>query len=115
MSTDHHRDHHRDQHPDQHPDQRGEGDRDRPGTATPDPSGMDEVLQPIAGVGLELYAAIVRSIAVFEHDLSMLTSMAALHGVDHDTWERARRGWSARLAEHPAVDHLFRVLIDPGR
>ena len=77
--------------------------------------GMDELLEPIAGVGIELYAAIVRSIAVFDHDLSMLSSMAALHGVGHDAWERARRGWSERLAEHPAVDHVFRVLIEPGR
>jgi len=64
-------------------------------------------MQPIAGVTLELYARIMRSIAMTNHDLSMLTPMAALHGVDHDSWSEARLGWNSRIATDDAVNSLF--------
>jgi hypothetical protein len=71
-------------------------------------------LQPIAGVSLELYARIVRSIALMNHDLSMLAPMAALHGVGHDEWVLARQGWNERIAADDAVNYLFRELYDAG-
>lgn len=62
---------------------------------------------PIAGVSLELYARIVRSISLMNHDLSMLTPMALLHGVDRDAWDEARLGWNVRIATDEAVNFLF--------
>lgn len=74
--------------------------------------GVEQLMQPIAGVSLELYARIVRSIAMVNHDLSMLEPMAALHGVARDAWNEARRGWNLRIGAEPAVNHLFLVLYD---
>jgi len=71
-------------------------------------------LRPIAGVSLDLYARIVRSIATMNHDLSMLAPMAALHGVDHDAWVEARTGWNQRIAVDGAVNSLFCVLYETG-
>ena len=73
-----------------------------------------DALTPIAGVDLELYARIVRSIALMNHDLSMLAPMAALHGVGNDAWVTAREGWNRRIASVPAVNYLFRELYDAG-
>ncbi len=98
---------------------------------TPEPQGLDpqgldpmapastegrraDSLQPIAGVGLDLYARIVRSIALMNHDLSMLAPMAALHGVGHDEWVQARQGWNERIASDDAVNYLFRELYEAG-
>jgi hypothetical protein len=75
-------------------------------TSSPSSSSM----QPIAGVSLELYARIVRSIEMVNHDLSMLSPMAALHGVDGLAWDEARRGWNARIATDPEINVLFREL-----
>lgn len=75
---------------------------------------QDDSSTPIAGVGLELYARIVRSIAMMNHDLSMLAPMAALHGVGNDDWVTARDGWNRRIASDPAVSYLFRELYDAG-
>ncbi len=66
-------------------------------------------MRPVAGVTLELYAQIVRSIAMMNHDLSMLTPMAALHGVDDQSWNEARRGWNIRIATDDAVNSAFCV------
>ncbi len=71
-------------------------------------------LQPIAGVGLDLYARIIRSIALMNHDLSMLAPMAALHGVGQDEWVQARHGWNERIASDDAVIYLFRELYEAG-
>jgi hypothetical protein len=71
-------------------------------------------LQPVAGVSLELYARIVRSIALMNHDLSMLAPMAALHGVGQDEWGRARHVWNQRIASDDAVNYLFRELYEAG-
>ena len=82
-------------------------------TASTDDRRADS-LQPIAGVGLDLYARIVRSIALMNHDLSMLAPMAALHGVGQDEWVLARQGWNERIATDDAVNYLFRELYDAG-
>ena len=64
----------------------------------------------IAGVDLELYTLIVRSIAAMNHDLSMLGPMAALHGLEPAQWHEARQGWNQRIATDGAVNSLFREL-----
>ena len=72
--------------------------------------GIEQLMSPIAGVSLELYARIVRSIAMVNHDLSMLEPMAALHGVTREAWAEARRGWNLRIGAEPAVIQVFQVL-----
>ncbi len=67
-------------------------------------------IDPIAGVSLELYARIVRSIATVNHDVSMLGPMAALHGVDAAAWNQARSGWNRRIASDQAITVLFREM-----
>lgn len=85
------------------------GRDERPGPIEPcDP--IDDLMQPIAGVSLELYARIVRAIAMVNHDLSMLEPMAALHGVSREAWAEARRGWNLRIGVEPAVNQVFLVL-----
>ena len=71
-------------------------------------TGVD--IDPIAGVSLELYARIVRSIAMMNHDVSMLGPMAALHGVDAAAWSQARSGWNRRIAGDEAITVLFREM-----
>jgi hypothetical protein len=78
-----------------------------------DPMHVDpiaELVRPIAGVSIELYARVVKSIEMVNHDLSLLEPMAAAHGVPRDAWARARRGWNERIALEPAICALFQVL-----
>jgi hypothetical protein len=85
------------------------GTADAARTADPvDP--IHRLMEPIAGVSLELYARIVQSIAMVNHDLSMLEPMAALHGVSRESWAEARRGWNLRIGAEPAVNQVFLVL-----
>lgn len=79
-----------------------------PGVDDVDP--VARLVEPVAGVSLELYARIVKSIEMVNHDLSLLTPMAAAHGVHHDAWATARREWNVRIADEPAVRALFQVL-----
>ena len=57
----------------------------------------DEALTPIAGVTIERYAAIVRGIASYNYDQSMLPGIAADQGVPIDTWRQVHEGWNARI------------------
>lgn len=77
-------------------------------TLTADP--IAELARPIAGVSIELYARIVKSIQIVNHDLSLLAPMAAAHGVPRDAWVQARLGWNERIATEPAIRELFQVL-----
>lgn len=64
-------------------------------------------LVPIAGVSLELYARIVRGIAAYNYDSSMLPALAAQHGVGEPDWIAAHHGWNGRIRRDPAVAHRF--------
>ena len=66
-----------------------------------------DALTPIEGVTLECYAAIVRGIAAYNYDRSMLPSIAADHGIGAGEWRDAHQGWNARIQSDPAVARRF--------
>jgi hypothetical protein len=67
----------------------------------------DPDFEPIAGVGLEQFAAISRGIAAFGHDESKLVHVTAAAGIQVRHWEAAARGWSARIQGNHAVARRF--------
>lgn len=67
------------------------------------PGGLD----PIGGVSIERYAEVVRSIAAYNYDQSMLPSMAAERGIAADAWHTAHAGWNARIQSDPGVARRF--------
>jgi hypothetical protein len=66
-----------------------------------------DALAPIEGVTLERYAIIVRGIAAYNYDRSMLPSIAADHGIGVGEWRDAHIGWNARIQADPAVARRF--------
>lgn len=67
------------------------------------PSGLN----PIAGVTLEQYVQVVKAIAPLGSDQSLLEGIAASHGLDGPTWQRAHAGWNERIQSDPAVARAF--------
>ena len=64
-------------------------------------------LEAIAGVSLQQYAVIVKAIAPLNYDQSALPGIAASHGIDSSSWQRAHDGWNARIQGDPAVARAF--------
>ena len=79
-----------------------------PGTAAPDAGNGD--YEPIAGVSIELYAAVSRGLAAAGFDQSHATEIAAAHGVAGDAWDAAVAGWNERIKAHPDVAMRFNAL-----
>jgi ATP/maltotriose-dependent transcriptional regulator MalT len=77
----------------------------QPGAA---PTGPD--FEPIAGVSLELFAAISKGVAAYNYDAAKLPEIAASKGVDAATWDEAARAWNDRIKANPAVAQRFNVL-----
>ena len=77
----------------------------QPGAA---PTGPD--FEPIAGVSLELFAAISKGVAAYNYDAAKLPEIAASKGVDAGTWDQASHGWNDRIKANPAVAQRFNVL-----
>jgi hypothetical protein len=73
------------------------------GQLQPQTGGLD----PIAGVDLHRYAAIVRAIAPHGYDQSLLPGIAASHGIAAHDWQQAHDGWNARIQSDPAVARAF--------
>ena len=67
----------------------------------------DDALTPIEGVTIERYAAIVRGIASYNYDQSMLPGIAADQGVPLDTWRHVHEGWNSRIKGDAAVARHF--------
>jgi hypothetical protein len=67
-------------------------------------------LEAIAGVSLELYAEISRSLAEVGYDTSQSHEMAARKGVSAAAWDAAVEGWNARMRSNPAVGQRFNAL-----
>ena len=65
---------------------------------------------PIAGVTLELYAEISRSLAEVAYDTARAPEMAARKGVSAPDWDAAVAGWNARMHSNPAVGQRFNAL-----
>jgi hypothetical protein len=70
-------------------------------------SGEVGVAEPIAGVGLEQYARIVKAIAPLNYDQTLLPGIAASHGIDSASWQQAHDGWNARIQGDPNVAKAF--------
>jgi len=77
----------------------------QPGAA---PTGPD--FEPVAGVSLELFAAISKGVAAYNYDAAKLPEIAASKGVDAGAWDQASRGWNERIKANPAVAQRFNVL-----
>jgi hypothetical protein len=67
----------------------------------------DPDFEPIAGVGLEQFAAVSRGIAAFGHDQSKLVHVTAAAGIPVRHWEAAAQGWPARIQGNHAVARRF--------
>ena len=67
----------------------------------------DPDFEPIAGVGLEQFAAVSRGIAAFGHDRSKLVHVIASAGIPGHEWETAARGWRDRIQGNHAVARCF--------
>lgn len=65
--------------------------------------------QPIAGVSLETYAAIVKCAAAFGHDPSKMADAAAARGISSVALQMAVTGWNARLRSDAAVARRFNL------
>jgi len=66
--------------------------------------------EPIAGVSLELYAEISKSLATVNYDQTRAPEMAAAKGVGGADWQAALDGWNARMSANPAVASRFNAL-----
>jgi hypothetical protein len=67
----------------------------------------DPDFEPIAGVGLEQFAAVSRGIAAFGHDQSKLFHVTAAAGISVRHWEAASQGWQDRIQGNHAVARRF--------
>lgn len=70
--------------------------------------------EPIAGVGIELYAEISRSFAEVNYDMTQAHALAARKGVSAANWDAASEGWAARIRSNPAVGQRFNSLYTAG-
>jgi hypothetical protein len=66
--------------------------------------------EPIAGVGLELFAAVSKGSAAHGHDQARLPEIALSKGIDAASWETAAQGWNERMKANPAVAQRFSEL-----
>jgi hypothetical protein len=67
----------------------------------------DPDFEPIAGVGLEQFAAVSRGIAAFGHDQSKLVHVIVSAGIPVHHWEMAAQGWWDRIQGNHAVARRF--------
>ena len=67
----------------------------------------DPDFEPIAGVGLEQFAAVSRGIAAVGNDQSKLFHVTAATGISVRRWEAACRGWQDRIQGNHAVARRF--------
>ena len=72
----------------------------------PDP----KQLEPINGVSLEAYTAIIKELGARGNDQSLLPEIAQSHGVNAADWDKAKEGWGARIKDDRAVGTKFNTL-----
>ena len=68
------------------------------------------VIEPIAGVDLELYVKISKGIAGYGYDAAMLPTVASSFGISPADWTTASAGWAQRIQANPAVGARFNQL-----
>lgn len=69
-----------------------------------------EALQPIAGVDLPTYTAVVKGIAAHGYDSARLPEIAAAHGIAAADWAVAQAGWGERIQADKALGSRFNTL-----
>ena len=74
--------------------------------AAPQPGNLD----PIAGVTLEVYAAISKDMATVAYDQARAPEVAARHGVSSADWGLAQKGWGDRIRADRGVGIAFNKL-----
>ena len=65
--------------------------------------------EPVAGVSLDQYAAIVKCAAGFGHDPAKMAEVAEARGISSVAWQMAVTGWNARLRGDAAVARRFNL------
>jgi hypothetical protein len=84
---------------------------DQPGkSVTATESGAEGAFDPISGVTLERYTAIIRQLGARGNDHALLPEIAAASGIAAADWEVASHGWGARIKTHRAVGSKFNAL-----
>ena len=78
--------------------------------AQPTAAAVGPDFEPIAGVSLELYAEISKSLATVNYDQAQAPALAAARGVSPENWQAAVDGWNARMKTNPAVGQRFNAL-----
>jgi hypothetical protein len=67
-------------------------------------------LEPINGVALETYTAIIKELGARGNDQSLLPEIAQSKGVTPADWEKAKEGWGARIKDDRALGSKFNTL-----
>ena len=78
--------------------------------AQPTAAAVGPDFEPIAGVSLELYAEISKSLATVNYDQSQAPALAAAKGVSPENWAAAVEGWNARMQTNRTVGQRFNQL-----
>ena len=72
-----------------------------------------EMLQPVGGMGFEVYVEVCRQAAGHSVEEPGVLALAATHGIDAVAWAEAYRGWNARIESEMALASHF-VLVYAG-
>jgi hypothetical protein len=67
-------------------------------------------LEPIAGVTLETYTKIIKSLGANAGDESAQVMAAQANGVNAGDWSTAKEGWGARIKDDRAIGSRFNTL-----
>jgi len=65
---------------------------------------------PIAGVSIEQFASVSKSVAAFGYDPTKLPEIAASKGISATDWQTAHEGWNERIKRNRAVAQRFNQL-----
>lgn len=81
------------------------------GTGAIDPS----LLEPIAGISLERYAQLAKSIGERKLDQAGIESFMQLQGHSPEDWQKAYDGWNARFKGNMALSVQYGTLYQQAR
>lgn len=80
------------------------------------PGGVDPaLLEPIAGISLERYAQLAKSIGERKLDQAGVESFVKLQGHSPEDWQAAYDGWNARFKGNMALSVQFGNLYQQAR
>ncbi|MCU1359179.1 MAG: hypothetical protein JWN99_468 [Ilumatobacteraceae bacterium] len=69
-----------------------------------------DLLEPVAGVTVQQYVTVVKGVAAYNYDQSMLPTLAAGQGIDRESWDAASAAFNARVTGSPAFAQHFNTL-----